>query len=42
MRDQPAHRYFDTTRAIIASTVTHDLPRLREAITRLLGIVGEN
>ena len=41
MRDQLAHRYFDTTHAIIASTVTHDLPRLREAITRLLGI-GED
>ena len=42
MRDQLAHRYFDTTHAIIASTVTHDLPRLRAAITRLLGIVGED
>jgi uncharacterized protein with HEPN domain len=41
MRDQLAHRYFDTTHAIIASTVTHDLPRLREAITRLLDRVGD-
>ena len=42
MRDQLAHRYFDTTHAIIASTVTHDLPRLREAITRLLDTVGDD
>ena len=42
MRDQLAHRYFDTTHAIIASTVTHDLPRLREAITRLLATVDED
>jgi uncharacterized protein with HEPN domain len=41
-RGQLAHRYFDTTHAIVASTVTQDLPRLREAITRLLGIVGED
>lgn len=40
MRDQLAHRYFDTTHAIVASTVTQDLPRLREAIARLLSIVG--
>jgi uncharacterized protein with HEPN domain len=37
MRDQLAHRYFDTTHAIVASTVTQDLPRLRAAIGRLLG-----
>jgi len=42
MRDQLAHRYFDTTHAIIASTVAHDLPRLREAITRLLDTVGDD
>ncbi len=36
MRDQLAHRYFDTTHAIVASTVTQDLPRLRAAIGRLL------
>ncbi len=42
MRDQLAHRYFDTTHAIVASTVTQDLPRLRKAITRLLGIVGQD
>ena len=37
-----AHRYVDTTHAIVASTVTQDLPRLREAITRLLGVVDED
>jgi uncharacterized protein with HEPN domain len=42
MRDQLAHRYFDTTHAIVASTVTEDLPLLREAITRLLSTVGED
>lgn len=40
MRDQLAHRYFDTTHAIVASTVTHDLPLLRQAVERLLGITG--
>jgi uncharacterized protein with HEPN domain len=42
MRDQLAHRYFDTTHAIVASTVTQDLPVLREAITRLLDVVGDD
>jgi uncharacterized protein with HEPN domain len=42
MRDQLAHRYFDTTHAIVASTVIHDLPTLRQAIARLLGIAGED
>ena len=38
MRDQLAHRYFDTTHAIVATTVTQDLPRLRAAIVRLLEV----
>lgn len=38
MRDHLAHRYFDTTHAIVASTVATDLPRLREAIRRLLAL----
>ena len=42
MRDQLAHRYFDTTHAIVSSTVVHDLPDLRQAIARLLGIAGED
>ena len=36
MRDHLAHRYFDTTHAIVASTVTEDLPGLDRAIHRLL------
>ena len=39
MRDHLAHRYFDTTHAIVASTVDHDLPQLRAAVTRLLNRV---
>ena len=42
MRDQLAHRYFDTTHAIVASTVIHDLPILRKAIARLLDIPGQD
>jgi uncharacterized protein with HEPN domain len=41
MRDHLAHRYFDTTHAIVAATVTHDLPQLRQAVARLLDTVGE-
>jgi uncharacterized protein with HEPN domain len=41
MRDQLAHRYFDTTHAIVASTVIHDLPVLRQAIERLLEVAEE-
>lgn len=40
MRDQLAHRYFDTTHAIVASTVIHDVPTLRQAIAHLLDIAG--
>jgi uncharacterized protein with HEPN domain len=42
MRDQLAHRYFDTTHAIIGSTVTQDLPQLRLAVGRLLDIAGDD
>lgn len=42
MRDHLAHRYFDTTHAIVAGTVTHDLPQLKGAIARLLDVVGED
>ena len=35
MRDHLAHRYFDTTHAILQATVDHDLPELESAITRL-------
>ena len=36
MRDHLAHRYFDTTHAVVARTVTHDLPTLRDAVKHLL------
>lgn len=36
MRDHLAHRYFDTTHALVAATVREDLPVLRGAVTRLL------
>jgi uncharacterized protein with HEPN domain len=36
MRDQLAHRYFDTSHAILTATVRDDLPELRAAVERLL------
>ena len=36
MRDRLAHRYFDTSRAIVAATVEADLPVLESAVRRLL------
>ncbi|MCI2237214.1 DUF86 domain-containing protein, partial [Paenibacillus sp. TRM 82003] len=36
MRDHLAHRYFDTTHAIVAATVSQDMPELRHAVERLL------
>jgi uncharacterized protein with HEPN domain len=42
MRDHLAHRYFDATRAIVAGTVSSDLPQLKQAIARLLDTVGED
>jgi uncharacterized protein with HEPN domain len=36
MRDQLAHRYFDTSHAIVASTVTNDLVELRVAVETLI------
>jgi len=35
MRDQLAHRYFDTSHAIVTQTVMRDLPELERAISRL-------
>ena len=36
MRDQLAHRYFDTSHAIVSATVTGDLPQLEAVVHRLL------
>ncbi len=36
MRDHLAHRYFDTTHAVVKSTVDHDLDALLDAVQRLI------
>ena len=35
MRNQLAHRYFDTEHAIVSATVAHDLEPLHDAVRRL-------
>lgn len=35
MRDRLAHRYFDTSHAIVSATVSEDLPELEAAVHRL-------
>lgn len=40
MRDRLAHRYFDTSHAILAATVEHDVPELESAVRRLMERVG--
>lgn len=35
MRDHLAHRYFDTTHAVVSATIEHDLPPLIAAVGRL-------
>ena len=35
IRDRLAHRYFDTSHAIVQGTVDHDLPVLAAAVERL-------
>jgi uncharacterized protein with HEPN domain len=37
MRDQLAHRYFDTSHAIVQATIDTDLPVLSAAVQRLQG-----
>jgi uncharacterized protein with HEPN domain len=34
-RDHLAHRYFDTSQAIVQATIEHDLPALAAAVERL-------
>ncbi len=36
MRDRITHRYFDTVFALVEATVREDLPRLADAVRRLL------
>ena len=40
MRDRLAHRYFDTSHAILAATVDEDLPELEAAARRLFKRAG--
>ncbi len=41
MRDRLAHRYFDTSHAIVAATTEGDLPELESATRRLLQRINE-
>ncbi len=41
MRDHLAHRYFDTSHAIVSATVDGDLPVLELAVSRLQGRLTE-
>jgi uncharacterized protein with HEPN domain len=40
MRDRLAHRYFDTSHAVLQATVDHDLPELEQAVRKLAEHVG--
>jgi uncharacterized protein with HEPN domain len=35
MRDHLAHRYFDTSHAVVAATIANDLDELADAVTRM-------
>jgi uncharacterized protein with HEPN domain len=39
MRNHLAHRYFDTSHAVLRATVDHDLPELERAVERLRLVV---
>lgn len=41
MRDRLAHRYFDTSHAIVSATVADDLPELEAAVRRLIELADE-
>jgi uncharacterized protein with HEPN domain len=41
MRDRLAHRYFDTSHAIVAATTERDLPELESASQRLVERINE-
>jgi uncharacterized protein with HEPN domain len=42
MRDHLAHRYFDTSHAILQATVDHDLPQLEQAVDALIDTLPED
>ena len=37
MRDHLAHRYFDTAHSLVRATAQTDVPRLADAVRRMLG-----
>ena len=41
MRDRLAHRYFDTSHAIVAATIEGDLPELELAVRRIVERINE-
>lgn len=41
MRDRLAHRYFDTSHAILTATVEEDLPELERAVRALLHVAEQ-
>lgn len=42
MRDHLAHRYFDTSHAVVAATVSDDLPELEAAVRHMLQAVDDD
>ena len=42
MRDHLAHRHFDTSHAVVAATVSDDLPELEAAVRHLLQAVDDD
>ncbi|MHB1941394.1 MAG: HepT-like ribonuclease domain-containing protein [Candidatus Dormibacteria bacterium] len=42
MRDHLAHRYFDTSHAVVAATLSDDLPELENAVRHLLQVVDDD
>ncbi|MGH3914618.1 MAG: HepT-like ribonuclease domain-containing protein [Pseudonocardiaceae bacterium] len=42
MRDRLAHRYFDTSHAILQATVDNDLPELEDTVHRLWPVITES
>ena len=41
MRDQLAHRYFDTSIAILTATVENDLPELERTVSLLMDLAQD-
>lgn len=41
MRNQLAHRYFDTSMAVLTATVDNDLPELEQTVTLLMDLAQD-